>query len=69
MLTSVRSLVAATLLAGSALAAAPALADETDPPADVTVTGNVALVTDYRFRGISLSGGDVAIQGSINVNH
>lgn len=69
MLTSVRSLVAATLLAGTALAATPALADETDPPSDITVTGNVALVTDYRFRGLSLSGGDVAVQGSIQVNH
>ena len=69
MLTSVRSLVAATLLAGTALAATPAFADETDAPGDLTVTGNVALVTDYRFRGISLSGGDVAVQGTINVNH
>lgn len=69
MLTSVRSLFAATLLAGSALAATPALADETDPPAEWTVTGNAALVTDYRFRGVSLSAGDVAVQGSININH
>ena len=69
MLTSVRSLVAATLLAGTALAAPPALADETDAPADLTVTGNAAIVTDYRFRGLSLSGGDFAVQGSINLNH
>ena len=69
MLTSVRGLFAATLLAGCALAATPALADETDPPSDVTVTGSVALVTDYRFRGLSLSGGDFAVQGSVNVNH
>ena len=69
MLTSVRSLVAATLIAGSALAATPAFAEETDPPSDITVTGNVALVTDYRFRGLSLSGGDFAVQGSIQVNH
>lgn len=69
MLTSVRGLFAATLLAGCALAATPAMADETDPPSDVTVTGSVALVTDYRFRGLSLSGGDFAVQGSVNVNH
>lgn len=69
MLTSVRGLLAASLVVGSAMAATPAFADETDPPADVTVTGNVSLVTDYRFRGISLSGGDPAIQGAINVNH
>lgn len=69
MLTSVRGLLAATLVAGCGLAATPAFADETDPPAEVTVTGNVALVTDYRFRGLSLSAGDPAVQGAINVNH
>jgi uncharacterized protein (TIGR02001 family) len=70
MLTSVRGLLAASLLAGCALAATPALAeDETAPPSDITVSGYVQGVTDYRFRGISLSAGDLAVQGSINVNH
>lgn len=69
MLTSTRGLIAATLLAGCALAANPAFADETDPPSEFTVSGNVAGVTDYRFRGISLSDGDFAIQGGINVTH
>ncbi len=69
MLTSIRGLLAATLVAGCGMAATPAFADETDPPAEVTVTGNVTLVTDYRFRGISLSAGDAAVQGTINVNH
>jgi len=69
MHTSIRGIVAATLVASCGLTAVPAFADETDAPSDITVTGNVALVTDYRFRGLSLSGGDVAIQGSINVNH
>ena len=27
---------------------------------DITLSANVALVTDYRFRGVSLSGGDPA---------
>lgn len=69
MLTSIRGLVAATLLAGCGLAATPAFADEADSPAEVTITGNVALVTDYRFRGLSQTSGDPAIQGSINFNH
>lgn len=69
MLMSVRGAIAATLLAGTALAAAPAFADEADAPSDITVTGNVALTTDYRFRGVSLSGGDPAIQGGITVSH
>ena len=70
MLTSNRGLIAASLLLGCGLTAAPAFADEeTAPPSEFTVTGNAVLVTDYRFRGLSLSGGDPAIQGSINLNH
>lgn len=67
MLTSVRSLMAATVLAGAAFAATPAMAQDEETPI-VTVTGNVALVTDYRFRGVGLSGGDLAIQGGITLN-
>ncbi|MCB5426196.1 hypothetical protein H0274_13090 [Altererythrobacter sp. CC-YST694] len=67
MLTSVRSLLAASVLAGAALAATPAMAQDEETPI-VTVTGNVALVTDYRFRGVGLSGGDPAIQGGITLN-
>jgi len=68
MLTSIRSLLAATALAGTFAVAAPAFADDTAPPPAITVTGSVALVTDYRFRGVSQSAGDPAIQGSININ-
>lgn len=67
MITTLRSLLAATALAG-AFVAVPAFA-ETAPVGDITVTGSVALVTDYRFRGVSQSNGDPAVQGSINVNH
>jgi uncharacterized protein (TIGR02001 family) len=70
MLTSVRSLLAATVLAGAALAATPAFAqDEEANTSGLTVSGNVALVTDYRFRGVSLSGGDPAVQGGIDLSH
>ena len=70
MLTSIRGFVAASVLLGCGLTAVPAFADEeTAPPSEFTVTGNVVLTTDYRFRGLSLSGGDPAIQGSINLNH
>jgi uncharacterized protein (TIGR02001 family) len=34
----------------------------------VTVTGSVTLATDYRFRGVGLSGGDIAIQGGLTLN-
>ncbi len=69
MLTSIRGIVAASVLIGCGLTAVPAFADETDPPSAFTLTGNVTLVTDYRFRGLSQSSGDPAIQGSINLNH
>ncbi|RDC59252.1 hypothetical protein HME9302_00439 [Alteripontixanthobacter maritimus] len=82
MLTSNRSLTAATLLS-AALIATPAMAQEasdkntpfsdagaeTSPPGPVEVSGNVAVVSDYRFRGISFSGGDFALQGGIDVTH
>ncbi len=66
---SFRSLIAATALAGGLLAATPALADETDPPGDFTVHGNIAAVTDYRYRGLSRSSGDFAVQGGIDLSH
>jgi len=69
MSTSIRGLLAASLLAGTALAATPAFADDTSAPKEITVTGNVALTTDYRFRGVSQSAGDPAIQGGITVSH
>ena len=63
MLTSIRGLIAASVLLGCGLTAVPAFADEeTAPPSEFTVTGNAVLVTDYRFRGLSLSGGDPAIR-------
>ena len=70
MLTSIRSLTAAAALTGGALLATPALADDPPAPAPaLTVSGNVSGVTDFRFRGVSLSGGDPAIQGGITVTH
>lgn len=68
MLTSVRSLLAATVLASAALSAAPAMAQD-EPESDITVSGSVTLVSDYRFRGISLSAGDPAIQGGLTIGH
>ena len=35
----------------------------------LSVSGNVALVTDYRFRGVSFSDGDPALQGGIDIGH
>lgn len=131
MLTSIRSLAAATILGSSALLAAPAMANDSDgavvdissldaasldgapvatgaieaislnddtlasveatpvlatggavmrtsqPIVDgnkagetgLTVSGSATLVTDYRFRGVSLSAGDPAVQAGITITH
>lgn len=36
---------------------------------DFTISGNAALTTDYRFRGIGFSDGDIAVQGGIDLGH
>lgn len=64
MLTSIRSLMAATIL-GSALLAAPAFAQDSD----ISIAGNATVASEYRFRGVDLSGGDIAIQGGVTVSH
>ena len=35
--------------------------------AEVEISGNVALTSDYRFRGISQSNDDIAVQGGFDV--
>ncbi len=62
MLMSVRSLMAATILATSSFVAAPAVAQ------DIELSGNSAIVSEYRFRGVDLSGGDIAVQGGVDAS-
>jgi uncharacterized protein (TIGR02001 family) len=59
-------LAAATLAAVTAL---PAMAQDTAPPKPVTVTGSVALASDYRLRGVSQTDKEMAVQGGITVAH
>lgn len=42
---------------------------QTEVPAEHTVSGNINLVTDYRFRGISQSWGRPAVQGGVDYSH
>ncbi|KQZ64635.1 hypothetical protein ASD67_09285 [Sphingopyxis sp. Root1497] len=53
------------------LFAVPAAGQEiADPPSSaLSVSGGVDLVSDYRFRGLSLSDKDVAVQPTITVTH
>ena len=58
----------AAIAASSLLAAVPAAAQE-EPPKAVTVSGSVALVSDYRFRGVSQTDKEAALQGGVTVTH
>lgn len=51
--------------------ATPAFAQDapTDAPKDVTITGGLTAITDYRFRGLTQTNDDPALQGTVNVNH
>ncbi len=48
-------------------AAAPAAAQ--DEPEALTISGGASLVSDYRFRGISMTNKRPAMQGTISVSH
>ncbi|MCC2602623.1 TorF family putative porin [Sphingopyxis yananensis] len=63
--------VAAKLLLAMAvgLSAAPSASAQTDAPGDISVTGGAVLVSDYRYRGLSQTGGDIAFQPQITVQH
>ena len=50
------------------LSSAPAFAQE-EPAGPVTVSGSVALVSDYRFRGVSQSDKGMAVQGGVTLTH
>lgn len=64
------AILSLSLAAASLMPASGALAqDEAETTSPLTVTGNVGLVTDYRFRGVSLSGGDPALQGGATLTH
>lgn len=59
------------LVLAAAAIATPALAedDPAAPPPDFTINGTATVTTDYRFRGISQTDGNGAIQGSVTVSH
>ncbi len=62
-----KSFFVAIALATTAIA--PAAYAQDEPASDITVTGSVTLASEYRFRGISQSDSDPAIQGGITVAH
>ena len=58
--------ISAALIASTAT---PAFAKDGEDSSGISVSANVALTSDYRFRGLSFSDGDIAVQGGIDVSH
>lgn len=69
MQSSIRGLTAATLAACAALSSTSAFAQEEESESSISVSANVAMTSEYRFRGVDLSGGELAIQGGVDVEH
>lgn len=72
MRTTVKALLASSVLAVSTLvAAAPAFADDapTAPPSDFTITGSAAVASQYRFRGVAQSDNRPVVQGALTISH
>jgi hypothetical protein len=63
-----KKIMAAAALASAVLASTQAHAQE-EAPGPVTVSGSVALVSEYRFRGVSQSDRAMAVQGGITIAH
>jgi uncharacterized protein (TIGR02001 family) len=61
--------IAVALAALPTTAYAQAAPEPTEPPASITVSGSAAITSDYRFRGISQSDQEMAVQGGITIAH
>lgn len=64
-----KSLIATTIAGAFSLPSVALAADAPAAASPHTFTGNLALVSDYRFRGLSQTGKQAAIQGSIDYAH
>lgn len=59
-------IIAAAVLAATV---SPVMAQDGGESEPITVSGSVGLVSDYRFRGVSQTDKEMAIQGGITVTH
>jgi uncharacterized protein (TIGR02001 family) len=57
------------IMATAMCAATSALAQGEAPTKPITISGSVSLVNDYRYRGVSQSDEEMAIQGGITATH
>ena len=66
------SLAAACVALSSMAAATPAFAQDAEAEeaeGPISISGSLGVVSDYRFRGVSLSDKDFAVQPTITVSH
>jgi uncharacterized protein (TIGR02001 family) len=64
-----KSLVLSSIISAAVIAPTLALAQAKAPEPDYTLTGNVSLLTDYRYRGISQTRTKPALQGTVDFAH
>lgn len=70
MRNSILKLAAMTVAMSALAVSAPAFAQEEEAESGpITITGGITGVSDYRFRGVSLSDKDFAIQPTLTVKH
>jgi uncharacterized protein (TIGR02001 family) len=72
MRTSIFKLAAVSVAMSALAVSAPAFAQEEaaeEASGPITLTGGIAAVSDYRFRGVSLSDKDFAVQPYLTVKH
>ena len=71
MRNSILKLASMSVAISAIAMSVPAFAQEADEEAagPITLTGGVAVVSDYRFRGVSLSDKDFAVQPYLTVKH
>lgn len=63
------ALLAMPLTAQAQSSAGDTTSTETAPPPAITVAGSVAIGSDYRFRGVSQSDQEMAVQGGFTIAH
>jgi hypothetical protein len=64
-----RSVTAIAALVAAVPAAAQSTDDPAAPPPAVTVSGSATIASDYRFRGVSQTDREMAVQAGITVAH
>ncbi|MEN2786918.1 TorF family putative porin [Sphingomonas qilianensis] len=67
-ITALALLAAPTFSRAQSMSEGPAAADAA-PPAQITVSGSASIASDYRFRGVSQSDQELAVQGGLTIAH